>query len=36
LLVDDPTGFRAVLVPATVEIREAGRARGGRDHRTGF
>jgi PPOX class probable F420-dependent enzyme len=22
LLVDDPTGFRAVLVPATVEIRE--------------
>ena len=22
LLIDDPTGFRAVLVPATVEIRE--------------
>ena len=22
LLVDDPTGFRAVLVPATIEIRE--------------
>lgn len=22
LLVDDPTGFRAILVPATVEIRE--------------
>lgn len=22
LLVDDPTGFRAVLVPATVEVRE--------------
>jgi hypothetical protein len=22
LLVDDPTGFRAVLVPATVQIRE--------------
>jgi PPOX class probable F420-dependent enzyme len=23
LLVDDPTGFRAVLVPATAEVREA-------------
>lgn len=22
LLIDDPTGFRAVLVPATVEVRE--------------
>jgi hypothetical protein len=22
LLIDDPTGFRAVLVPATVEIRD--------------
>ena len=22
MLIDDPTGFRAVLVPATVEIRE--------------
>jgi PPOX class probable F420-dependent enzyme len=22
LLIDDPTGFRAVLVPATIEIRE--------------
>jgi PPOX class probable F420-dependent enzyme len=22
LLIDDPTGFRAVLIPATVEIRE--------------
>ena len=44
LLIDDPTGFRAVLVPATVEIREdlaaelplpcyPGKARDGRTGR---